>query len=148
MLSPIEKEIECADGSKKTFILSKFPALAGREIITQYPLTAMPKVGDYKSNESVMMKMMEYVGVPHPTDATVAPTMLKSAALIDNHVPDFECLMRLEAAMLEHNCSFFGNGRASTFFETITQKALALISKTLTDLSAQSSRQVKPVSTN
>jgi hypothetical protein len=35
MLHPKEIEIECQDGTKKTFVLSKFPAVAGREIITQ-----------------------------------------------------------------------------------------------------------------
>lgn len=139
MLNPMPKEIECRDGTRKTFILSHFPAIAGREIVSQYPLTAIPKVGEYTTNEAIMLKLMAFVGVPHPADAAAAPTMLTTRALVDNHVPDFECLMRLEAAMLEYNCSFFGNGKVSTFFELIAAKAQALISKTLTDFARSSS---------
>lgn len=64
MLEPIEKEIPLPDGGTKTFILSKFPAIAGREIVTQYPTTGAPKIGDYKTNEALMLKLMAYVAVP------------------------------------------------------------------------------------
>jgi hypothetical protein len=139
MLQPMRKEIECQDGQSKAFILSKFPAIQGREVLTQYPLTAIPKIGEYKVNEEVMLKLMSFVGVPHPDNDNAPPTMLTTRALVDNHVPDWECLMRLEAAMLEYNCSFFGNGKVLTFFEAIAAKAQALITSTLTGLSQQSS---------
>lgn len=141
LLNPKPQDIECRDGTSKVFILSHFPAVQGREIVTQYPLTAIPKVSEYSANEATMLKMMAFVGVPHPTDPTAPPTLLTTKELVNNHVPDFEALMRLEAAMLEYNCSFFGNGKVSTFFESIAAKAQALISKTLTDLSQRSSAQ-------
>lgn len=140
LLHPKPQEIECQDGTKKTFILHKFPALAGREIVSQYPITAIPKIGDYKTNEEVCLKLMAYVGV-EIEGGNVIP--LSSRLLVDNHVPDFEALIRLEAAMLEYNCSFFGNGKGSAFFEAIVAKAQQLISKTLTDFAAQSSPQDK-----
>lgn len=136
MLQPKEVSITCQDGTQKAFILSKLPAIAGREILTQYPLTAMPKVGDYGVNEALMLKMLAFVAVPMEQGE---PLRLSTAALVDNHVPDAEALMRIEAAMLEYNCSFFGNGKVSTFFELIAQKAQTLITKTLTDFAAQSS---------
>lgn len=138
MLHPKEIEIECLDGSKKAFILHKFPAIAGREIVSQYPLSALPKLGDYKVNEALMLKLMSFVGVNAGGDPA-HPLMLSSQALVDNHVPDYEALMRLEAAMLEYNCSFFQNGKLSTFFEVIAAKAQALIISTLTASLPQSS---------
>jgi len=141
LLQPKPQDIECQDGSKKAFILHKFPALAGREIVSQYPITAIPKIGDYKTNEEVCLKLMAYVGV-EVESGVVLP--LNSRALVDNHVPDFEALIRLEAAMLEYNCSFFGNGKGSAFFEIIVAKAQQLISKTLTDFAGQSLPPVKP----
>ena len=145
MLQPKEIEIECGDGSKKTFILSKFPAIAGREIITQYPLSAIPKLGDYGTNESIMLKIMGYVGAR--TDGGVL--RLDSRALVDNHVPDFEALMRLEMAMIEYNCSFFANGKASGFFALIAEKVEALITKTLTDSAARSfPKNKQPISSS
>ena len=47
LLHPKPVTIECNDGSSKEFILHKFPAIPGREIVSQYPLSAMPKLGDY-----------------------------------------------------------------------------------------------------
>lgn len=129
MLKPKEINIPLADGGEKVFILHKFPAIAGREIVTQYPLSAIPKLGDYKVNEEIMLKLLSYVGVPTETGVL----LLTTRALVDNHVPEFESLMRLEAAMIEYNCSFFGNGRVLTFFEAIAAKAQTLVSQTLMD---------------
>lgn len=133
LLHPRPVEIELQDGTKKAFVLHKFPATVGREVVSQYPLSAIPKLGDYKVNEAMMLKLMSYVGVP--VGSNPEPLMLSSLDLVNNHVPDFEALMRLEAAMLEYNCSFFANGKVSSFLEVIAVKAQALITKTLTDLS-------------
>ena len=145
LIKPLEKQITDAEGNERTYILSRFPALAGREIVTQYPLSALPKLGDYKANEAMMLKLLSYVAVPV---AGADPIRLTTAQLVENHVPDFECLMRLEGAMLEYNCSFFKNGVASTFFARIAQTAQALISQTLTDFAERSSHPGKPRSTN
>ena len=135
MIQP--KEIEV---NGKTFILSKFPAVQGREIVAKYPLSAMPKLGDYEVNEQTMLKLMAFVGVPRDNGT---PLMLTTRALVDNHAGDWETLARVEIAMMEYNVSFFGNGTASTFFETIAQKAQQFLTKTLTDLSGQSSVKAK-----
>lgn len=135
MIEPKEIEIE-----GKTFILSKFPAIQGREIIAKYPISAMPKLGDYAVNEETMLKLMCFVAVPREGGE---PLRLTTRALVDNHCSSWEVLAKVEIAMMEYNCSFFGNGKGSTFLETITRKAQQLITKTLMDLSAQSSRKAK-----
>jgi hypothetical protein len=141
MLHPKEQSIPLGDGTEKVFVLHKFPAVEGREIVTQYPLSALPKLGDYAVNEAIMLKLLSYVGVPNAENPTAPPLMLSTRALVNNHVPDFEALMRLEAAMLEYNCSFFGNGKVLTFFEAIAAKCQALISRTLTDSLQQFSKK-------
>lgn len=136
LIKPERREIPIGDGNEtKTFIVSKFPAIAGREIVTQYPTSALPKIGDYKVNEELMLKVLSYVAV----EVEGREIVLNSRALVDNHVPDFECLMRIEAAMMEYNCSFFRNGKLSTFFGNIAETARTLISQTLTGSSPQSS---------
>lgn len=140
MIEELTKEI---DG--KSYILSKFPAIAGREIIAMYPASGMPKIGDYKSNEATMLKLMAYVQVVTDNGTKLA---LTNSVLVNNHVPSWETLAKLELAMLEYNCSFFQSGRISTFFEDIAQKAPAWISKMLTTLSEQSSQTEKQPSTN
>ncbi len=115
------------------FIISKFGATVGREVIMQYPTSALPKVGDYGTNEALMLKIMSHVGVQIP--GREAPLMLTSMALIDNHVKSAEDLMRLEWAMMNYNFSFFANGKLSGILDRVMTQAVALIQKTLTDLS-------------
>lgn len=145
LLEPKEVPIKTQAGDTKTYVLSKFPAIAGREIIAKYPLSAMPKLGDYAVNEETMLKLMSFVAVPV---AGGPPQQLVTRALVDNHCPDWETLARVEVAMMEYNVSFFGNGQALGFFEVIARKAQALVTQTLTDLSAQSSLKTKPPSGN
>lgn len=140
MIEPKEIEIENPDGTKATYILSKFPAVQGREIIAKYPLSAMPKLGDYAVNEETMLKLMAFVAVPREG---AEPLCLTTRGLVDNHVKSWETLARIELAMMEYNVSFFGNGKGSTFLEAITKKAQAFLFQTLMDLSGQSSRKGK-----
>ncbi|MDL2313393.1 hypothetical protein LJC36_00255 [Desulfovibrio sp. OttesenSCG-928-C14] len=142
LIQPKEVQIKCLDGSEKTFVVSKFPAVAGREIVTQYPLTALPKIGEYKSNEALMLKLMGYVAVPNQNNPD-APIILSTRALVDNHVPDWEALARLELAVMDYNCSFFKNGRASTFFAGLGNKAASKITGILTGLLASLSAPAK-----
>ncbi len=139
LLEPVDREIELPNGGTKTFILSKFPAVAGREIITQYPTSAAPKIGSYSLNEELMMKLMSYVALP--MGEGVEPLRLTTTALINNHVPDFETLMKIEWAMMEYNCSFFTNGKLQGFLEVLTAKAQALILSTLTGFSESLSKK-------
>lgn len=136
----LEPKFVTIDG--KEFILSKFPAVAGREIIAKYPLSAIPKVGDYKVNEETMLKLMRYVAVPG--NDPQHPLTLSTIALIDNHVGNWETLAKIEIEMLEFNCSFFRNGRISTFLEDTARKVPTWITRILTDLSRQLSQQEKP----
>lgn len=138
----IEPKDTAIDG--KNFILSKFPAIQGREIIANYPLSGLPKLGDYKTNEAIMLKLMSYVFV-RINDVTFP---LNTSELVNNHAGSWETLMRIEAAMLEYNCSFFQNGRLSTFLNDTARNIPRWIIKILTDLSAQLSQTEKPPSMN
>lgn len=135
MLYPQEFRTKTQAGDERVYILSKLPAIAGREIVAKYPLSAMPKLGDYEVNEATMLKLMAFVGVPREG---AEPLLLTTRALVDNHLPDWETLARVELAMLEYNVSFFASGRALGSFEGIARKGLAWIVQTLTDLSRQS----------
>ena len=140
LILPKEISIPDQSGVEKVFIISKFPAIQGREIIAKYPLSAMPKLGDYAVNEETMLKLMAFVAVPREG---AEPLALTTKALVNNHCGDWEQLARVEVAMMEYNVSFFGNGKGLTFLEAITQKAQAYLSRTLTDLSAQLSQKEK-----
>jgi hypothetical protein len=133
MLEPKEFEDGPIARGGGRFVLSKFPATIGREIIMQYPTSALPKVGDYSTNEALMLKIMAHVGVV--IEGRDEPQKLISRQLVDNHVVTPEDLMRLEWAMLNYNFSFFGNGKLSGILDRVTSQVVNLLQKTLTDLS-------------
>ncbi len=136
----LESKIIEIDG--KNFIISKFPAIAGREIITQYPISGMPKFGDYKVNEEIMLKLMSFVAV----SVNGQELQLSTQALINNHVGNWETLAKIEMAMLEYNCSFFLDGRVSTFLNDMLQAIPQWITKILTPLLEPLSQAEKPLS--
>jgi hypothetical protein len=140
MIQPKEITVKTQDGIEKTYIISKFPAIQGREIIAKYPLSAMPKLGDYEVNEETMLKLMCFVAVPNGTD-TLA---LSTRALVDNHFPDWETLARVEVAMMEYNVSFLKGDILKSIMDKVTGKIPSIMSKILTSLSPQSSGKKSP----
>jgi hypothetical protein len=140
LLYPKEIEVKCLDGTERTYTISRFPAIAGREIVAKYPLSAAPKLGDYATNEETMLKLMNYVAVM-PTSGPLL--RLSTKALVDNHVPDWEALARIEVEMLRYNTSFFRQGEVSTFLKATLQKFLVSASPTLKTLLGQLSEAAK-----
>lgn len=139
-LNLLHPQSEIIDG--KEYVLSKFPAVQGREIVTKYPVSAIPRLGDYAVNEAVMLKLMSYVAVRLPGGAV----RLDNINLINSHVPSFETLIKIEAKMFEYNVSFFQNGGISTLFQDLAQKAPMWISRMLTGFVDRLSQQIKPPS--
>lgn len=133
------KDIEI-DG--KLYRISKFPATVGREIVAKYPLSNMPKLGDYKVSEEIMIKLMSYVEVVLPE----RNIRLSTIDLVNNHVPNWEVLAKLEWEMLQYNCSFLTNGKSLGFLEKLGHLAEQKITEILTALSAKSSPQTKQAS--
>lgn len=149
MLETKQVTVKTQKGEEKTYTISKVPATVGRELVAVYPVSAMPKIGEYKTNHQMMLKMMSYVSVDLsiPGGATVTQ-YLNTEAMVNNHVPDWECLGRLEMEMIEYNFSFFGNGGSSNFLKNLPLMAEAFITKILMASSARSSQKEKQPSTN
>jgi hypothetical protein len=151
LIEPKEVEIKIdafdAEGNQltKPYIVSKFPTVAGRAIMAQYVTSAIPKVGDYKTNEETMFKLMNYVAITQPSGAQ---QRLSTQALIDNSVDSWETCLRIEWAMLEHNFSFFRNGKALEFLMGFFPHLKPWILKMSTRLSEPSSEPVKPPTPN
>lgn len=139
-LQPKEISITGQDGLERKFVISIFTATDGREIVTQYPITAAPKIGDYKTNEALMFKVLGYAAVVTES----ATLVLSTRALIDNHTGDYETLMRLEYALMEYNCSFLRAGKLSNYLELVGTKFQGLIMEMLTRYSQQSKVMDKP----
>lgn len=98
------------------FTISKFPAVAGREIMMMYKgsLKALEegRSAEYHQSEEMLLKLMSFVGKKIPGKDTLL--MLNSKALIDNHVVSehpWETLIEIEREVIEYNNSFFTHGR-------------------------------------
>ncbi|AZD85011.1 hypothetical protein C4K14_2177 [Pseudomonas chlororaphis subsp. aureofaciens] len=127
LIKPKTVQIKDVDGNLHTFVISRLPAVDSREILAKYPVSNIPKLGEYQASVEAMRLLMSYVAVP----LDHGDQRLVTRELIDNHVPDGEALLRLEFAMLEYNTSFFGNGGPSTFFDGLVKKHLPLVIQTL-----------------
>lgn len=124
MIDPKNITVTDIDGNEHEFIISKVPATVGREIVATYPVSMVPKIGDYQVNETIMLKMMSYVA---KVDDAGNQIQLKTRALVDNHCADWQVLAKLEMQMLEYNTSFFGNGKVSKLLDKYAKKVPQLI---------------------
>lgn len=145
LVRPQQVTLRDDDDKEHHFVLSKIPAIPCREIMAKYPLSALPRLGDYGVNEETMLKLMSYVAVPIKDRD---PMRLTTTEAIHNHVPDFVLLGRIEMAMLEYNWSFLRAGKPLYSLESVVQKALEQIFKMWTRLSPQSSPPDTPPSRN
>lgn len=129
------------DGEEKAYLISRIPASYAREIITQYPTTAAPKIGNYAENEKLMIKLMSYVSV---VNSEGIETRLVTRSLIDNHVPDFDVLAKIEYEMLKYNSNFFNLGKISKGLKGFESSIMQLVTQILTRSSVPSSAKSKP----
>lgn len=139
-IKPKNITLKSLDGEEKDFIISRIPATKARKLITQYPLTGAPKIGNYEENEKLMIQLLSFTAVIGPEGVEIPLTTM---GLIDNHVADGEMLLKLEFAMMEYNTNFFKIGRVSKGLDSLSAKVGQLLTQTLTHLSAQSSAKGK-----
>lgn len=136
LIEPKEISVAAFEKEPKTFIVSKLPAIDGREVALKYPVSNVPKLGDYEVSKEIMLKLLSYVAV---VDQEGRQIQLSTEALVNNHVPDAEVLFRLEAAMIDYNFGFFRRAAALDSLKELKDKAAPWITKILTALSEQSS---------
>lgn len=131
LIKPKEVKILDMDGGEHTFVISRLPYPVAREVAAVYPVSNMPKVGDYKASEAVMLKLMKHVAIqPEESDMI----RLVNMDLISNHIPDATVGLKLEAQMLAYNFDFFGQGGLSAFLKRFSETRLPSIIKTLIPL--------------
>lgn len=126
LLEPKEVEI---NGNK--FIIGKMPCTVAQEVIFSLPNGLIPIISEFKKAEDQALKMLSYCERVY-SDGRSVP--LISKAIIDNHIPDFDTLIKLEYECLEYNYSFFSDGRALSFLNRGVSLAKSNVSEILTDL--------------
>lgn len=146
LIEPKEIEIEDQNGKTRRYVLSKMPYLAGaREVCSQFITTAAPKLGNYKENQKLAELMFRFIEVITDDGKYI---LLNTPALVNNHVPDFQTGIKLEAAMIEHNTGFSVAGKIREFRQGWERNTAESIIKILTQLRDALQRQDEQPSTN
>lgn len=144
LLKPKPVTVKDRDGAERSYALHRFDVWDGREVILQYPVANMPKVGEYKVSAELAAKIYSYITVETAPGVHQA---LSTRELVGNHIPDGETGLRLEYLMMEYNYSFFAPGAISSFFGGFALTFKGWIMSTLTDLSERLSQREKQTST-
>ena len=145
LLKPVEFPLTDPDGVTRTYILSNFDCVEGRRIFSQYPMSALPKVGDYEVNEQLMYRIMKHVAVLTNDGRWLR---LETEALVKNHIPTTEMLGLIEIEIMKKNFSFFRDGRIFSLFDNLVQLFTKSLLKTLTQSLGLSSPNNTPPSMN
>jgi hypothetical protein len=116
-IKPLEIQVTDADKVEHSFTISRMPATTAREVVAHYT-SGLATAKNYEASEKAMLQMMQFVG--KEIEGNIVP--LKSKALIDNHIPDGEALIRLEIEMMRYNTSFFGNAGSQNLKDFLLSK--------------------------
>jgi len=139
MIKPKNITIKDIDGKERKFIISRFPATDGMEILYKLPTAAIPKIGDFDALKEARNDIFKFVYVE--TDG--GELALKTKALIDNHTGDAETAIKVMKEIIEYNYSFFQSGILSNFLNKLSKRIPIIAQEILTRFSQQSSKRSK-----
>jgi hypothetical protein len=145
-LNPTLLEPKVVEINGYKFVISKMPCTVAQEVIFKLPTGLVPLLSNFSQAEDMAFKMLSYCervyGDGRPNVALI------SKELIDNHVPNFDTLVKLETECINYNYDFFADGKLLDFLN----KGVCLVeSKTsgiLTDLLDKLLQAGVPPSTN
>lgn len=140
LIKPLDITISDIDGIERHYRISRFPAVVGLEIIAKVPSNIATLSKQLPNLKELVLQMCKYIAVDvQSDDGGTHEIILSTQALIDNHVPDGQTLLRLLFELMRHNTSFFGRADQS-IQDFLMGKLAALYPKVipmLTQLSQQ-----------
>ncbi len=139
MIKPKTITVKDIDGQQREFIITRFPATDGMEILYKLPTAALPKIGDFDTLKEARNDIFKFVYV----NIGEKDMPLSTKALIDNHTGDAETAIKVMKEIIEYNYSFFQNGILSVFLERVAKKIPDIAQEILTRFSQQSSKRGK-----
>lgn len=126
LLEPKEVEI---NGCK--FLISKMPCMTAQEVAVKLPTGLLPLINQFSQSEEMVIKMLACCQRIYKDKPNVP---LISKEIINNHVPDFDTLIKLEHECVQYNYDFFENGKLLNFLNKGVCLAESKVSGILTDL--------------
>lgn len=137
MIKPKEITVVDIDGDEKKYIITRFPATVGMEILYRLPSSGIPKIGDFGELKEVRDDIFKYVYAV-TENGEIA---LTTKALIDNHITDGETAYRIMGSMLSYNYQSVSKLMSGSLISSMSEKVLSVARKLLTELSPQSSEK-------
>jgi len=128
------------------FVISKMPCTVAQEVIFKLPTGLVPLISNFSQAEEMAYKMLSYCERVYTDGRPNVP--LISKALIDNHIPDFDTLIKLENECLAYNYDFFANGKLLDFLNKGLSLAESKASAILTGLLVKLSQAEKQATSN
>ena len=114
------------------FVISKMPCTVAQEVLCQLPAGFLPVISEFTKSEEQLFRMLSYCERVYTDGRANVPLISKT--IIDNHVPDFNTLIKLEWEVLQYNFDFFAQGRLLNFLNEGLSLAGSKASGILTDL--------------
>ena len=143
LIKPLDITITDIDGIDRHYRISRFPAVVGLEIIAKVPSNIATLSKQLPYLKELVLQMCKYIAVDAPTDdGGTHEITLSTQALIDNHVPDGQTLLRLLFELIRHNTSFFG--RADQSIQEFLKGRLAVLYPKIIPMLTQLSQQLSP----
>lgn len=141
LIKPLDITITDIDGIDRSYRISRFPAVVGLEIIAKVPSNVATLSKQLPHLKELVLQMCKYIAVDAPTDdGGTHEITLSTQALIDNHVPDGQTLLRLLFELIRHNTSFFG--RADQSIQEFLMGRLAVLYPKVIPMLTQLSQQL------
>jgi len=119
LIKPKLIEITNIDGNILKFNIGRIPAIDGREILVGYPSSLIPKVGEYKENQALMIKLLSFVEGFNADDEPIA---LNNYHVINTYVTDTTTLMLLEKEMFAYNFPFLKFEKSKGLLSSMASK--------------------------
>ena len=101
-------EIKTINVGGKEYILHRFPAIFGYEVLNRYGIVSEMLMSDYAKAEELIMRMLAYVSVIPDNGANEIP--LKTRGLIDNHISNGKHIGEIVSELMNFNFDFFPDG--------------------------------------
>jgi len=129
LIKPKEIELTDIDGETHKFNISRFNALDGYELVSNFPKTMFNKGESFAQHREVIVKILAHC---EKIDKEGNKIRLKTEGLINNHIPDFELLLKLLKEMGEYNTNFLQLFKKSNFIDQLKAKLPSIAQKILT----------------
>jgi len=129
LIKPKEIEVKDIDGDTHKIIISRFNALDGYEIVANFPKTVFNKGESFAQHREVLVKILSHCEKVKPDGEKIR---LTTEGLINNHITDFEMILKILKEMGEYNTNFLQVFKKQDILTKLQEKLPSIATKIIT----------------